>query len=93
MKTAALPPIRVSPETRHQATALLRDGESLSSFMTEAILQHIDHRTAQNDFLARGLDGMAEARKSEGFVSAKTVLRKLKLRLHRAKAGERSSNK
>lgn len=86
MKTAALPPIRVSPETRHQAESLLRDGESLSSFMTEALIQHIENRQAQDEFIARGLASAAEAERTGVYVSAASVLRKLESRLQRAKA-------
>lgn len=84
MKTAALPPIRVSPETRHQAESLLRDGESLSSFMTEALTQHIQNRQAQDEFIARGLASTAEAERTGVYVSAASVLRKLESRLSRA---------
>lgn len=86
MKTAALPPIRVSPETRHQAESLLRDGESLSSFMTEALTQHIENRQAQDEFIARGLASAKEAEGTGVYVSAASVLRKLESRLQRAKA-------
>lgn len=85
MKTAALPPIRVSPETRHQAESLLRDGESLSSFMTEALTQHIEHRQAQDEFIVRGLASAEEAAHTGVYVSAASVLRKLESRLQRAK--------
>jgi predicted transcriptional regulator len=86
MKTAALPPIRVSPETRQQAESLLRDGESLSSFVTEAVVQHIEQRKAQDDFLARGLASAARAKRTGDYVSSASVLRKLESRLLRAKS-------
>ena len=89
MKTAALPPLRVSPETRHQAEALLRDGESLSSFLGDALAQHIAYRKAHNDFLTRGLASAAEAERTGEFVSAASVLKKLESRLSRAKSKSR----
>jgi predicted transcriptional regulator len=89
MKTAALPPIRVSPETRQEAEALLRDGESLSSFVTDAVVQHIEERKAQDDFLARGLASATKAKRTGEYVSAGSVLRKLELRLQRAKSRAR----
>lgn len=86
MKTAALPPVRVSPETRHQAESLLRAGESLTSFMSDALSQHIENRKAQDEFLARGLASAKQARLTGEYVSAATVLRKLESRLQRAKS-------
>ena len=86
MKTAAMPPLRVSPETRHAAESLLRDGESLSSFMGEALEQFIAFRKAQEDFLARGLASAKEAKHTGEYVSASSVLRKLEGRLRRAKS-------
>ena len=86
MKTAALPPVRVSPETRHQAESLLRVGESLTSFMSDALSQHIENRKAQDEFIARGLASANEARRTGEYVSAAAVLRKLQSRLQRAKS-------
>ena len=89
MKTSALPSIRVAPETRKQAEALLRKGESLSSFIAEALTKHIDERRAQDEFLARGLASAAEAERSGEHVSASVVLRKLGGKLQRAKSRQR----
>ena len=86
MKTAALPPVRVSPETRHQAESLLRVGELLTSFMSDALSQHIENRKAQDEFIARGLASANEARRTGEYVSAAAVLRKLQSRLQRAKS-------
>ena len=86
MKTAALPPVRVSPETRHQAESLLRVGESLTSFMSDALSQHIENRKAQDEFIARGLASANEARRTGEYVSAAAVLRKLQSRLQRVKS-------
>lgn len=89
MKSSALPSIRVAPETRKQAEALLRDGESLSSFLAEALAKHIDDRRAQDEFLARGLTSATEAERSGDYVSATAVLRKLEGKLQRAKSRRR----
>ena len=86
MKTAALPPVRVSPETRHQAESLLRVGELLTSFMSDALSQHIENRKAQDEFIARGLASANEARRTGECVSAAAVLRKLQSRLQRVKS-------
>ena len=35
MKTASMPALRVDPELRHDVEAVLREGETLASFMEE----------------------------------------------------------
>jgi len=86
MKSAVLPPLRVDPETRKQAEAVLAPNESLSSFMTEAILRHIQHRHAQSEFLERGLASASAAKLSGEYLSASAVLQKLAEKLAKAKA-------
>lgn len=85
MKSAVLPPLRVAPEIRKQAEAVLSSSETLSSFMTEAVQRHIQHRHAENEFLARGLASAAPAELSGKYVSANTVLQKLETKLAKAK--------
>jgi predicted transcriptional regulator len=86
MKTAHLPPLRVEPELRRDAERLLREGESLSSFIEEAVRQAVQRRTAQEAFIARGLASGARARETGDYVSADTVLTKLESRLKQARA-------
>jgi predicted transcriptional regulator len=88
MKTSALPSIRVDPKTRRQAESLLRDGESLSSFVADALIQHIENRRAQEDFIARGMLSADKARRDNEYVSSAAVLRKLSSRLQKAKASK-----
>lgn len=86
MKTSSIPALRVSPELRQQAEAVLEDGETLSAFMLESLAQSIAHRKAQQDFVARGLASGARAKKSGKYVSADRVFSKLSRRLQKAKA-------
>ena len=44
MKSSTLPPLRVSPELRADAEAVLAPGESLSSFVHEAVTRTIEYR-------------------------------------------------
>lgn len=89
MKTSTLPSIRVSPETRKQAESLLREGESLSSFVADALAKHLQHRRADEEFLARGLASAARAKRTGEYVSASAVLRKLEGKLRDAKSKRR----
>ena len=43
MKTAAIPAVRVSPELRQAAVELLRNGETLSGFVEEAVRRNVEY--------------------------------------------------
>ncbi|WP_333629965.1 YlcI/YnfO family protein, partial [Agrobacterium cavarae] len=55
MKSATLPPLRVEPEFREKAQSVLREGETLSSFIEEAVRKQVEIRKSQAEFIARGL--------------------------------------
>ena len=57
MKTSTLPPLRVSPELRADAEGVLAPGESLSSFVHDAVTRTIEYRKAQQESLERGHAG------------------------------------
>ena len=78
MKSSSIPSIRVKPELREAAESVLREGESLSSFMEESLKAGIQHRKAQQEFIERGLAARAEAKQTGEYFSSDTVLDKLK---------------
>ena len=84
MKTTTIPPLRVSPALRRQAESVLAEGETLSSFMLDALQKGIVQRRDQQDFVARGLASAEKARRTGRYVSAADVLGKLSQRLARA---------
>ena len=85
MKTTTLPPLRVSPELRRQAEAVLEKGETLSRFVLDAFTLSIEYRRNRQEFIARGLASSAPARKTGRYVSADRVIATLARRLARAK--------
>ncbi|CAG0931542.1 MAG: hypothetical protein EFKGCFLK_01893 [Rhodocyclaceae bacterium] len=85
MKTATLPSLRVAPELRKAAEAVLQEGETLSSFVEESVRRQVEFRYAQQAFIARGLASAEAARKSGNHVPAGEVLAKLEKRLDRAR--------
>ena len=85
MKTTNLPPLRVTPELRASAEAVLDEGETLSSFVLDAVTRSIEQRRSQQAFIARGLASREEAKRSGRYVPAEAVIRKLRGRLARAK--------
>jgi len=85
MKSATLPTLRVDPELRQAAKAVLRKGESLSSFMEQSLRDEVDRRRMQAGFIARGLASRDEARWAGEYYEADTVHAELRGML--AKAG------
>ena len=73
MKSASIPSLRVEPELRKAAESVLRDGESLSSFVEQSLRAHVTRRQLQNEFVARGLASLDEARRTGEYVDADVV--------------------
>ncbi|MBA3393761.1 MAG: prevent-host-death protein [Deltaproteobacteria bacterium] len=85
MKTMTIPPLRVSAQLRRQAEAVLEEGETLSSFMLDALQKSVAQRLDQQAFVARGLASAAKARRTGRYVSTDAVIEKLSKRLTRAR--------
>jgi predicted transcriptional regulator len=77
MKSATIPSLRVDPELRHAAESVLQAGETLSSFVEQSLRINIDHRRAQQAFIARGLAARDEAQRTGEYFTADEVLREL----------------
>ena len=86
MKTASFPSLRVEPALREAAEKVLREGESLSSFVEESVRLQVRQRQEQAAFIERGLASRERARKKDAYVSSSNVLKQLEARL--AKAGK-----
>jgi hypothetical protein len=86
MKTASMPSLRVDPELRQDAESVLREGESLSSFMEEALRTRIQSRRLQKEFIARGLLSRDDAKKTGEYFAADDVLAEMEDMLSKAKA-------
>jgi len=89
MKTASIPSLRVDPELRHAAESVLREGETLSSFVEQSLRANIERRRVQQEFVARGLASRDEARRTGEYVPAEDVLREMDDMLARAEAKAR----
>lgn len=81
MKTATLPSLRVDPELRASAESVLRPGETLTSLMESAVLETIQRRRQQDEFVARGIRSAADAKATGVYHSAAAVHGALRLRL------------
>ncbi|PIP01541.1 MAG: prevent-host-death protein, partial [Zetaproteobacteria bacterium CG23_combo_of_CG06-09_8_20_14_all_54_7] len=74
MKTATIPSLRVTPVLRQDAESVLREGETLSSFVEESLRKQIEHRKFHQEFIARGLAARDKARASGSYASKNEVM-------------------
>jgi len=81
MKSAVIPQIRVEPELRAQLEAVLRQDESLSSFVEASVRSAVEFRRVQDDFHARGEAAWQEFLRTGESVPADQVLAKLQTKL------------
>lgn len=89
MKTATLPSLRVDPELRQAAEAVLRDGESLSSFMQQSLRDEVNRRRMQAEFVARGLAAREDAKRTGVYYTVEEVMSSLRRIRDDAKAKRR----
>lgn len=69
MKSATIPPLRVTPELRQAAESVLRDDESLSSFVESSLVKQIEFRKLQKQFIERGLAAGEASKRSRKYIS------------------------
>lgn len=84
MKTATIPALRVEPKLREAAQSVLSDGETLSSFVEESLRANIERRLLNQAFIARGIASRDEAKKTQEYYSADSVLAELSVMLKKA---------
>ena len=84
-KTATFPSLRVEPGLRKAAEGVLREGETLSSFIETSVRETIERRRVQQEFIARGLASLQDARRTGIYHSADQVHGELREMLARAK--------
>ena len=85
MKSSSIPALRVTSKVRKSAESVLREGETLSGFVLEAVTRGVETRKAQAAFLARGLESAARSRASGHYVPLQRVIGKLRRRLATAR--------
>ena len=86
MKNASLPSLRVDDELRSAAQSVLRDGETISTFILDSVRLNIFRREAQREFISRGLVARDEAKRTGQYVSATDMLKRLDQTIEKAKA-------
>lgn len=88
MKSASMPSLRVDPELRQAAEAVLHEGESLSSFMEQSLRDQVTRRQLQHEFAARGLASRDEAQRTGEYFEANAVHAQLRGLLTKARASK-----
>ena len=78
MKSATIPPLRVTQDLRNEVESVLKEGESLSRFVEDSLRRQIEHRKLQNEFIARGLAARDDARSSGEYASKDDVMGSLR---------------
>lgn len=73
-RSATLPPIRVAPETKASLEAVLREGESLTQFIENAVCREAEFRAEQNAAVARAKKALRNADKGVGLLAAESFL-------------------
>lgn len=89
MKTATIPPLRVEPKLRKAAVSVLREGETLSAFVEQAVRASIEARSLQREFIARGLEAERAASRNGAWIPAEQALERLKARAAPARKAPR----
>lgn len=88
MKTATIPSLRVDPELRAAAESVLKDGETLSAFVEDALKKQVLYRKTQSEFIARGLTSLAEADRTGIYYSSEDVRAMLREKLEKARSAK-----
>ncbi len=85
MRTATLPAVRVTPDTRALIESVLKEGESLSTFIEETVRKHAAWRKEDEAFHARA--ALASKRLAEGgnFFTAEESIARLRAQVQRAR--------
>lgn len=85
MRSATFPPIRVKPEVRSEVEAVLREGETLTQFIEEAVVSAAAWRRSQAEFVARGEAAIERWKREGGGLSVDAVMADLQGRLDAAR--------
>lgn len=85
MKTATFPPLRVDPALRRAAEDVLHEGETLSAFVEASVRAQVGKRQMQEEFLKRGLAGLAQAERSGVYHTVDEVMGELRTKLQEAR--------
>ncbi|WP_396270469.1 YlcI/YnfO family protein [Ideonella sp.] len=73
-RSATLPPIRIAPDTKASLEAVLREGESLTQFIENAVCKEAAFRAEQNAAIVRAKKALRQADKGTGLLSMEDLM-------------------
>ena len=87
MKTATLPAVRVAPEVRQLVESVLKEGESLSTFIEETVKKQAQWRKEDEAFYAEAArrSALLKAGKMKT-ITAEESIRRLRAQIEKKKA-------
>lgn len=85
MKTATIPPVRVSAKFRAELDKSLEEGETLAALVEKAVSNEVVRRKSEAEFMKRGLAAIARTQKDGTGIPAEAVIAKLEARLAAAR--------
>lgn len=85
MKTATIPPVRVSAKFRAELDKSLEKGETLAALVETAVSNEVVRRKSEAEFVKRGLAAIARTQKDGTGIPADAVIAKLQARLAAAR--------
>lgn len=85
MKTATIPPVRVSAKFRAELDKSLEKGETLAALVEKAVGNEVMRRKFEAEFVRRGLAAIARTQKDKTGIPADAVIAKLEARLAAAR--------
>ncbi|SCX13438.1 hypothetical protein DSM25558_1723 [Agrobacterium sp. DSM 25558] len=88
MKSSTIPSLRVTSDFREAAESVLKEGETLSSFVEDSVRRQVEIRKSQAEFIARGLASLQEAERTGVYYTTEDVLSMMKRKLDAAKAAQ-----
>lgn len=91
-RTATLPPIRITPETKAGLEAVLREGESLTQFIENAVRGEAEYRTEQKAAIARARKALRAAEKGVGMIAVDEFMAGMQRRAESAQARIRAAS-
>lgn len=84
-RSATLPPIRVTPKTKASIEAALREGESLTQFIENAVCREAEFRAEQSAAVARAKTALRAADEGDGLMTADVFLAGMQMRAQAAR--------
>ena len=83
---ATTPPVSVEAALLAAIEAQIREGESMSEFVENAVRHAVQKRQDEDAFVASALESLAEAKRTGQFIEADVVVKQLEEKLAAARA-------